>query len=73
MPKYMVQSMESGTLGKIKYYRKQTTDHPSHTETGSFTQAAISAYATSKNINASEVRKGPFMSGQPVPDNGVLV
>ncbi|AIN19357.1 hypothetical protein CH54_472 [Yersinia rochesterensis] len=73
MPKYMVQSMDSGTLGKVKYYRKQTIDHPNHKETGAFTQAAKDAYASSKNINAKQVEVGSFMSGQPEPSNAVSV
>lgn len=44
MAKYMVQKMSSGTLKAITYYRKQTQDHPSHDESGRFTQDA-QAYA----------------------------
>ncbi|MBW5812051.1 hypothetical protein H0I54_07735 [Yersinia kristensenii] len=73
MPKYMVQSMDSGTLGKVKYYRKQTTNHPTHKETGEFTQAAKDAYASSHNIDAEQVEVGTFMSGQPEPSNAVSV
>ncbi len=67
MPFYMVQSMSSGALPPKTYYRKQTSDHPSHTETGNFTQAAKQNYANFNHINIAAVVEGNFRSGQGVP------
>ncbi len=68
MPKYMVQSVESGTLGKITYYRKQTQDHVSHDESGRFTQDAQARYRTDKNLaGTAAVELGSYKSGQGVP------
>lgn len=67
MPFYMVQSMSSGSLPAKTYYRKQTVAHPSHVETGNFTQAAMDNYASFNHINVRDVVAGTFRSGQGVP------
>lgn len=70
MAKYMTQIMRSGTQTQITYYKKQSA-HPSHTETGAFTQAAITAYAAARNVLPANVEKGKFQSDQGVPTGGV--
>lgn len=50
MPHYMVPSMSSGALPTIVYYRKQSSAHVSHTESGRFTQDAKTHYAQRQNI-----------------------
>ncbi|NER38845.1 MAG: hypothetical protein F6J93_33645 [Oscillatoria sp. SIO1A7] len=67
MALYMVQPMSSGTLPKKTYYRKQTSTHVSHDESGRFTQDAKSNYATFNHIPESKVVPGKFMSGQGKP------
>ncbi len=67
MAKYMVQSMEYGTHGKIVYYRKQSSGHVSHTESGRFTQDAKAAYALAKGVTADLVEEGSYRSNQGVP------
>lgn len=66
MAKYMVQKMSSGKLPATTYYRKQSA-HPSHEETGAFTAAAITAYATAHGISEDEVEKGKYFSNQGEP------
>lgn len=72
MAKYLVQKMSSGSLNPITYYRKQSA-HPSHTETGAFTSAAILAYATTNNIPVRDVEKGSYSSGQGIPTGGTCI
>jgi ADP-ribosylglycohydrolase len=67
--KYFVQSMSSGRLTKVTYYRKQSA-HPTHAESGAFTAAAITAYANNNDIEESAVEKGPFKSNQGIPAGG---
>ncbi|HBS42035.1 MAG TPA: hypothetical protein DEA26_05095 [Oceanospirillales bacterium] len=67
MAKYMTQSMSSGILTKITYYRKQSGSHPSHAESGRFTQDAIDDYAQTNGIDESEVDEGTYRSNQGVP------
>ena len=69
MAKYMTQKMSSGTLAAVTYYRKQSA-HPSHSESGKFTQDAIDDYARANNIPASDVDKGTYRSDQGVPQGG---
>lgn len=71
MPKYMTQKMED-TNGKciaITYYKKQS-DHPSHDESGAFTQAAKRNFATFNHISEGKVKVGSYKSGQGVPTGG---
>ena len=70
MPNYMTQPMQSGMKKKVTYYRKQTVPHPSHEETGKFTQDAINAYCKTYSVQPNTVEKGTFQSGQGVPANG---
>ena len=70
MALYMTQKMSSGTLIPITYYRKQANDHPSHTETGAFTDAATNNYATFNHIAVAKVEVGKFNSNQGVPTGG---
>lgn len=65
----MTQKMSSGTLAAITYYRKQSA-HPSHEESGKFTQDAIDDYAQKNNIQADQVDKGTYRSDQGVPQGG---
>lgn len=69
MAKYMTQPMSYAALQKITYYRKQSA-HPSHNESGIFTQDATNAYATANGINASQVEVGVYKSNQGVPVGG---
>ena len=64
---YMTQSMSSGRLPVIMYYRKQSKQHASHSESGKFTTDAIAAYATANNIPTTDVVTGTYRSGQGVP------
>jgi hypothetical protein len=70
MALYLTQKMSSGTLEAITYYRKQTNEHPSHTETGKFTQDAKNNYATFNHIPVANVRESAFKSGQGIPTGG---
>jgi hypothetical protein len=70
MAKYMTQSMSSGLFTKITYYRKQSSSHPSHVESGAFTTAAIADYATTNGIDKSAVDEGTYRSNQGVPSGG---
>jgi hypothetical protein len=70
---YMVQTMSSAALPVIKYYRKQTTSHPSHVETGKFTTDATAAYAATNGIATSAVVPGHFFSGQNKPSNATNI
>lgn len=70
MAKYMTQSMSSGLFTKVTYYRKQTSSHPSHAESGAFTTDAIAAYATRNNIEKSAVDEGTYRSNQGIPSGG---
>ncbi len=70
MPNYMTQKMSSGTLIPITYYRKQSSEHVSHTESRNFTNAAKSNYAVFNHINEDQVEVGDYDSGQGVPIAG---
>ncbi|MGM0593963.1 MAG: hypothetical protein ACQETD_05435 [Pseudomonadota bacterium] len=67
---YMTQSMSSGTLKKVTYYRKQKQVHPSHEESSAFTHDAKDDYAKSNDLNQSAVEEGTYRSGQGVPTGG---
>lgn len=64
---YLVQKMSSGTLPVKNYYRRQTTDHPSHDETERFTHDAKMNYAKFNHIFEEKVEVGKFLSGQSKP------
>ncbi|MGH1516964.1 hypothetical protein [Chryseobacterium sp. JK1] len=66
MATYMTQTMQSGKNPKINYYRKSSA-HPSHDETGKFTQDAINNYSKKYQVPANTIEKGRFQSGQGVP------
>jgi len=70
MPNYMTQTMSSPKTELITYYRKQKNQHPSHDESGAFTQAAQFNYATFNRIEENQVVVGPYRSGQGVPTGG---
>ncbi len=70
MALYMTQKMSSGVLTAINYYRKQTQDHPSHTESGAFTTAATADYAATTGVALGAVIPGTYKSGQGVPTGG---
>ncbi|MES2162569.1 MAG: hypothetical protein V4476_15525 [Pseudomonadota bacterium] len=69
MAKYMTQKMSSGVLPATIYYRVQSA-HPSHGESGAFTNAATSDYATVHHIAVAEVEPGTYQSNQGVPTGG---
>lgn len=69
MASYFVQTMRSGVLPSIEYYRKQKNDHPDHKESSAFTTAAKNAYANANGILPGAVELGPYQSGQGVPNN----
>lgn len=66
MPNYMVQNM-SYKNSTSTYFRAQTCDHPSHVESGRFTDAAKAAYANSQRISPTVVVVGKYFSGQGRP------
>ncbi|MEG3790100.1 hypothetical protein V1318_08210 [Lysobacter sp. CCNWLW3] len=66
---YMTQSMSSGILPVIQYYRRQSQPHVSHAESGAFTTDATAAYATANNIATNAVVPGNYRSGQGRPAN----
>ena len=67
MAKYMTQQMSSSNTTPKTYYRKQTQPHPSHTETGKFTNDAKQNYATFNHISVRQVVAGTFKSSQGRP------
>jgi hypothetical protein len=67
---YMVQKMSSGTLPAKTYYRKQSSAHVSHDESGKFTQDAKENYAKFNHISEDKVVEGKYESGQGVPTGG---
>ena len=68
MPNYMTQTMSSPNTTTKLYYRRQTQDHPTHTESGQFTEYARTNYASFNNIAPNLVASGTYRSGQGVPD-----
>jgi len=70
MALYMTQSMDTAKTIKITYYRKQTQPHPSHAESGAFTDAAKANYAEFNSIPESDVEEGTYRSSQGVPTAG---
>ena len=70
MALYMTQPMSSPKTETITYYRKQSQPHPSHAESGAFTQAAKSNYATFNHISETDVIEGTYRSSQGVPTGG---
>jgi hypothetical protein len=70
MPFYMTQKMSGGKAIPITYYRKQTQEHVSHTESGAFTTAAKANFATFNNLALGTVAEGSYKSGQGVPIGG---
>jgi hypothetical protein len=70
MPNYMTQKMSSGTKKATTYYRKQTIEHPDHTETSKFTTDAKADYATTHGVEKDHVEEGKFAKNQGVPTSG---
>jgi len=68
MAVYMTQSMSSGIHRSILYYRK-SSNHPSHEESGAFTNAAKATYAAEIGVPINDVVEGRYRSGQGVPRN----
>ena len=68
MAVYMTQSMSSGILAVIQYYRKSSS-HPSHDESSQFTLDAKAAYALANNVLPALVVEGHYRSGQGRPTN----
>jgi len=68
--KYMTQAMSFGLIAKVTYYRKQSSGHPTHTESGQFTTDAKDAYAQLHGIAAALVELGTYRSNQGVPSDG---
>lgn len=67
MAKYMTQAMSSGTFPKKTYYRKQSSAHPSHAESGAFTTDAKNQYVADYGVNLDTVELGTYRSNQGVP------
>jgi len=67
MANYMTQTMRSGIHPSILYYRKQSSDHPSHAESGAFTQAAIADYSATYAVPLTAVEEGTYRSNQGKP------
>jgi hypothetical protein len=63
----MTQSMSSGTFPKKTYYRKQSSPHVTHKESGAFTTAAKNQYSRDYGVNVDSVELGTYRSGQGVP------
>ena len=70
MALYMTQKMSSAKTIPINYYRKQSTEHVSHDESGRFTEAAQANFAKFNNIGVANVEVGRFYSSQGVPTGG---
>jgi hypothetical protein len=70
MPDYMTQPMSSGKCIPITYYKKQSQEHVSHTESGAFTTAAKANYAAFNHLTVANVVAGAYKSGQGVPTGG---
>lgn len=70
MALHMTQPMSSPKTETITYYRKQSKPHVSHEESGAFTEAAKSNYATFNNISRTDVTEGTYRSSQGVPTGG---
>ena len=70
MAMYMTQSMSSPKTMLITYYRKQAHGHPSHAESGKFTNDARSNYAKFNNISEGVVTVGTYRSSQGIPIGG---
>jgi len=70
MPNYMTQTMRSGTLQAITYYRRARIQHPSHEESRQFTNDARTNYANTNHINFNDVERGTYRSAQGVPGGG---
>ena len=69
MPFYMVQNM-SNRRSSSTYYRAQSTNHVSHSESEKFTKDAKRVYARSQHIQESDVELGSYKSGQGKPQSG---
>ncbi|WP_223254583.1 hypothetical protein DUT67_10755 [Pectobacterium peruviense] len=67
---YMTQQMSNPKTITITYYRKQSSEHVSHDESGRFTKDAVDNYAKFNNLRTEEVVKGNYKSGQGVPVGG---
>jgi hypothetical protein len=67
MALYMTQKMSYGTLPAKMYYRKQSQEHVSHTESGRFTQDARNNYAVFNHIDVNLVEVGEYQSNQGIP------
>jgi hypothetical protein len=72
MALYMTQKMSDQAQPAVTYYRKQANDHPSHAESGAFTTAAATAYATANRILFRQVELGTYKSNQGVPTGGTV-
>ncbi len=70
MANYMNQPMSSGILKKITYYRKQSQKHPSHKESGKFTDDAVKHYAALNKIKKDHVEKGKYEKCKGIPTGG---
>ena len=69
MPYYMIQNMNNRRSSST-YYRAQSTNHVSHTESEKFTKDAKKAYAQTQHVQVSDVVEGNYRSGQGRPQAG---
>jgi hypothetical protein len=67
---YMTQQMSSEKCIPITYYKKQSSEHVSHTESGAFTTAAKTNYSAFNHVAVGKVVAGAYKSGQGVPTGG---
>ncbi|GKW01960.1 hypothetical protein EO763_11140 [Pectobacterium odoriferum] len=70
MATYMTQQMSNPKTITITYYRKQSSAHVSHDESGRFTEDAVANYAQFNNLRPADVVRGNYKSGQGVPVGG---
>jgi hypothetical protein len=70
MAYYMTQVMSSVRCEPCNYYRKQSSEHVSHVESGKFTGDAMNNYAVFNHIPVVSVVAGRYMSEQGVPTGG---
>jgi hypothetical protein len=67
---YMTQQMSSEKCSPITYYKKQSQEHVSHTESWAFTTAAKANYSAFNRVEVAKVVAGSYKSGQGVPTGG---
>jgi hypothetical protein len=70
VPYYMTVNVQYESLPKKTYYRKQSSDHVSHDESGAFSADAKMNYVTFNHLTpnqAANVSVTGYKSGQGIP------